>query len=81
MIFTWILLDGILYILSEINLILSWTLKFIYSGDFTLQRYRGRGRKGDGQRMFDDFLVVSAKQIQKMTEQKVGSAERIEVMT
>ena len=45
------------------------------------KRYRGRGRKGDGQRMFDDFLVVSAKQIQKMTEQKVGSAERIEVMT
>ena len=33
------------------------------------------------QRMFDDFLVVSAKQIQKMTGQKVGSAERIEVMT
>ena len=44
--------------------------------------YNGvKGGKGDGQRMFDDFLVVSAKQIQKMTEQKVGSAERIEVMT
>ena len=40
-----------------------------------------KGGKGDGQRMFDDFLVVSAKQIQKMTGQKVGSAERIEVMT
>ena len=26
-----------------------------------------KGGKGDGQRMFDDFLVVSAKQIQKIT--------------